>query len=77
MMSLLAKDGRPKLVPECSYPLTGIGCVSRVYTDLAVFELADGVAHVRQTHGIDVGELAGLLEVELAGPLASGGGVPG
>ena len=77
MMSLLAKDGRPKLVPECSYPLTGIGCVSRVYTGLAVFELADGVAHVRQTHGIDVGELAGLLEVELVGPLASGGGVPG
>ena len=35
MMSLFAKDGSAKLVPECSYPLTGLGCVSRVYTDYA------------------------------------------
>ena len=41
MMTLFTKDGQPKLVPECSYPLTGLACVSRVYTDLAVFEITD------------------------------------
>src|SRR5919112_5226104 len=41
MMTLFAKDGRAKLVPECSYPLTGLACVSRVYTDLAVFDITD------------------------------------
>ena len=39
LMTLFAKDGTPKLVPSCTYPLTGVGCVSRVYTDVAVFEV--------------------------------------
>lgn len=39
MMTLFTKDGTPKLVPECGYPLTGLGCVDRVYTDLAVFDI--------------------------------------
>ncbi|MGH3251154.1 MAG: CoA-transferase [Trebonia sp.] len=42
VMTLFAKDGRPKLVPACTYPLTGTGCVSRVYTDLAIFDLTGG-----------------------------------
>lgn len=42
MMEYLTKGGQAKLVPECSYPLTGLGCVSRLYTDLAVIDLADG-----------------------------------
>ena len=33
LMTLFSKDGLPKLVPTCTYPLTGMGCVSRVYTD--------------------------------------------
>src|SRR5699024_9183374 len=41
MMNLLTKDGSSKLVTECTYPLTGVGCVSRVYTDIAVFDVAD------------------------------------
>jgi 3-oxoadipate CoA-transferase beta subunit len=65
MMTLFAKDGSPKLVPSCTYPLTGLGCVSRVYTDLAVFDItADGVT-VRDTYGISREELAARLEVSL------------
>ena len=39
MMNLLTRDGRSKIVPECSYPLTGVACVSRIYTDYAVFDI--------------------------------------
>jgi 3-oxoadipate CoA-transferase beta subunit len=35
MMDLLTKKGESKLVPQCTYPLTGIGCVKRIYSDLA------------------------------------------
>jgi 3-oxoadipate CoA-transferase beta subunit len=68
MMSLFAKDGAPKLVPSCSYPLTGVGCVDRVYTERAVFELGpDGVA-VRETFGTTYDELADRLDVPLREP---------
>jgi 3-oxoadipate CoA-transferase beta subunit len=64
-MSLFAKDGTPKLVPECSYPLTGVGCVDRVYTEHAVFEITgDGVV-VRETFGTAYDELAERLAVPL------------
>lgn len=39
MMELQTKSGESKLVDKCTYPLTGIGCVSRVYTDLAVIDI--------------------------------------
>ena len=65
MMTLFAKDGSPKLVPSCTYPLTGVGCVDRVYTDMAVLDLLDGEVVVRETHGITVAELAGRLDVPL------------
>ena len=66
MMTLFAKDGTPKLVPSCTYPLTGLGCVSRVYTDLAVFEVGgpEGVVVV-ETFGTSYDELADRLEVSL------------
>ena len=65
MMNLLSRDGTPKLVPECTYPLTGVGCVSRLYTDLAVFVIApDGVA-VRDLFGCTFEDLMNLLEVPM------------
>jgi 3-oxoadipate CoA-transferase, beta subunit len=65
MMSLFTRDGTPKLVPECSYPLTGLNCVSRVYTERGVFEVgADGV-RVRETYGISLDELRERLDVNL------------
>jgi 3-oxoadipate CoA-transferase beta subunit len=42
MMELLTKEGQSKLVKQCTYPLTGLACVSRVYTDIAVFQIEQG-----------------------------------
>ena len=63
MMSLFTREGSPKLVPACTYPLTGVACVSRVYTDLAVFLITDGGVVVRETFGTDFASLAALLDV--------------
>jgi 3-oxoadipate CoA-transferase beta subunit len=65
MMTLFAKDGSAKLVERCSYPLTGVGCVDRVYTDQATFLITpDGVV-VRETFGISFEELAERVPVPL------------
>lgn len=65
MMTLIAKDGTPKLVPECTYPLTGLGCVDRVYTELATFEIASDGVRVLALHGPTYDELVELLDVPL------------
>ncbi len=65
MMSLFAKDGTAKLVESCSYPLTGVGCVDRVYTDLAVFDITPDGVQVRETFGTSYDELAERLDVSL------------
>lgn len=64
MTDLLTKAGESKLVAKCSYPLTGVRCVSRVYTDHAVFDVtADGFA-VRELFGgntlVELETLTGL-----------------
>ncbi|WP_336857029.1 3-oxoacid CoA-transferase subunit B [Sinomonas albida] len=65
MMTLLTKDGKSKLVPSCSYPLTGVGCVTRVYTDKAVFLISDDGVRVRETFGVTFEELEQLMDVPL------------
>ncbi|WP_203337706.1 CoA-transferase [Nocardioides limicola] len=62
MMTLFTRSGAPKLVPRCTYPLTGVACVSRVYTDYAVFDISPGGGpRVRQTFGITPAELGQRL----------------
>lgn len=46
MMEHLTKQGHSKILEKCSYPLTGLACVNRVYTEIATFEFADGTVYV-------------------------------
>jgi 3-oxoadipate CoA-transferase beta subunit len=65
MMSLFSKDGTPKLVRHCTYPLTGLGCVSRVYSDYATILITDDGIRVRETYGLTVDELTERLNLDL------------
>ena len=66
MMDLLTKKGESKIVRECGYPLTGIACVKRVYTDLATFECTPGGLKLIDTvDGLSRAELQELLQLEL------------
>ena len=66
MMEHCTKTGQSKLVPQCSYPLTGQACVSRVYTDLAVIELREGTGHViDRVDGLTLAQLQAVTDIEL------------
>jgi 3-oxoadipate CoA-transferase, beta subunit len=65
MMNLFSRDGTAKIVAECTYPLTGIACVNRVYTDLAVFLVTDDGVVVRDLFDVDFERLGQLLDVPL------------
>lgn len=66
LMELLTRDGKSKLVEQCSYPVTGLACVSRVYTDLAVFDLKDGkIVLADDLAGVGITELSRLTGMEL------------
>ena len=66
MMTLFTKDGTAKIVPECTYPLTGLRCVSRVYTDYATFEMdltGDGHVRVLETFGVTLHALTQRMTI--------------
>lgn len=67
MMDLFAKDGRPKLVRACSYPLTGLGCVRRIYSDHGTFDLKNGAIIARDLPaGLDIATLERLLDLPVS-----------
>ena len=65
MMTLLTREGASKIVEACAYPLTGVGCVTRVYTDKAVFLTGPDGVTVRETFGCTLEELQELVPVPL------------
>ena len=67
MMDLLTKKGESKIVKECTYPLTGIGCVKRVYSDLATLECTpDGLKLIDTVDGLTHAELEKLIGLPIA-----------
>jgi 3-oxoadipate CoA-transferase, beta subunit len=67
MMDLLTKKGDSKVVQKCSYPLTGIGCVKRIYSDLATLECTDkGLVLIDKVDGLELEELEHLLGLPVA-----------
>jgi 3-oxoadipate CoA-transferase beta subunit len=66
MMDLQTKQGQSKLVQACSYPLTGIGCVKRVYTDLATLACTpQGLEVIDMVEGLGLEELSALIGLPL------------
>lgn len=62
----VTKDGRPKLVKRCTLPLTGVSCVSRVYTSLGVFDVVAGRFVLREMlPSLSLEDLQELTEAEL------------
>ena len=65
MMNLYTREGEIKLLPETTYPLTGVGCVSRLYTDHGIFELSEsGTVTVKALFGLTFEKLQSQSEIE-------------
>jgi len=71
MMEHTTKSGESKIVKKCTYPLTGLACVDRIYTDLAVIDVTrSGLEVVEMAEGLTLEE----LQRHTAAPLAPLGG---
>jgi 3-oxoadipate CoA-transferase, beta subunit len=69
----VTKDGKPKLVKECAFPLTGVGCVTRAYTSLAVVDITEkGFVLREKLPSISIDDLQSLTgaPLHLDGPVA-------
>ena len=67
MMDLLTKKGESKVVSQCSYPITGIGCVKRIYSELATLECTPkGLLLVDMVDGLTHAELEKMLGLPIA-----------
>jgi len=67
MMEHVTKSGEPKVVARCSYPLTAMHCVDRIYTDLAVIDVTDrGLEVVEIVEGLEFAELQRMTGAPLA-----------
>lgn len=65
-MEHVTKSGEPKIVTRCTYPLTGVGCVNRIYTDLAVIDVTPGGLIVREmVSGLLFDELQAVTDAPL------------
>ena len=66
IMSHTTKDGKPKIVKKCTYPLTGVAVVSRIYTDLAIIDVTShGLKVIKLAPGIDKNILINKTEADL------------
>ena len=62
----LTKSGESKIVSRCTYPVTGLACVNRIYTDLAVIDVApEGMRVVEIVDGLSFDELQRMTGVPL------------
>ena len=63
------KAGESKILKECTLPLTGVGCVKKVVTELAVMEIKDNKFHlIERAPGVTVEEIIALTEGDLVVP---------
>jgi len=66
MMDLLTKHGKSKIVNVCTYPITGLACVKKIYTDFGTFECStDQLKVIDLIDGITIAELEKLMELPL------------
>jgi 3-oxoadipate CoA-transferase beta subunit len=67
MMDLLTRQGQSKVVPQCTYPLTGIGCVKRIYTDLCTLACSpNGLELIDAVPGLSPQELSRIIGLPFA-----------